>query len=149
MIIQSLSDAAPIGTFNPTPTVIDAVVVVLSGESFVALAEGLQNALWTLGGVSLTGNTGHGWTCGLPGPVAIDTRQSQVGIPKKGLHRPRVSIIIPNITAAGSHPDCRAIISAMPCSCGIFLGTPITLSARLLLAGCSGQTSCQRIARAF
>jgi len=25
--------------------------VVLGGESFVALAEGLQNALWTLGGV--------------------------------------------------------------------------------------------------
>ncbi|MBB4370590.1 hypothetical protein GGD63_003385 [Bradyrhizobium sp. cir1] len=26
--------------------------VVLGGESFVALAEGLQNALWALGGVS-------------------------------------------------------------------------------------------------
>ena len=27
------------------------VAVVLGGESFVALAEGLQNALWALGGV--------------------------------------------------------------------------------------------------
>jgi hypothetical protein len=59
---------------------------------------------------SQTGSTGHGWTCGLPGPVAIETRQSKVGIPKKGLHRPRVSVIIPNLTAAGSHPDCRAVL---------------------------------------
>ena len=29
---------------------------------------------------------------------------------KKGLHRPRLSAIIPIITAAGSHPDCRAVL---------------------------------------
>src|SRR5260370_37656994 len=29
---------------------------------------------------------------------------------KKGLHQPRVSAIIPNLTAAGSHPDCRAVL---------------------------------------
>ena len=31
--------------------------VVLGGESYVALAEGLQNALWTLGGVPVTHRT--------------------------------------------------------------------------------------------
>ena len=45
----------------------------------------------------------------MPGPVAIDARQAQVGALKKGLHRPRLSAIIPNLTAAGSHPDCRAV----------------------------------------
>jgi hypothetical protein len=30
----------------------------------------------------------------LPGPVAIDTRQSQDGIAKNGLHQPRLSAII-------------------------------------------------------
>jgi hypothetical protein len=34
----------------------------------------------------------------------------QDGTVKKGLHRPRLSAIIPNLTAAGSHPDCRAVL---------------------------------------
>src|ERR1700704_1132329 len=59
---------------------------------------------------SLSGHCGHGWTCRLPGPVAIDAWQPQVGPLKKGLHRPRLSAIIPNLTAAGSHPDCRAVL---------------------------------------
>ena len=59
---------------------------------------------------SLSGHCGHGWTCSLPRPVAIDTRQPQDGTVKKGLHRPRLSAIIPNLTAAGSHPDCRAVL---------------------------------------
>jgi len=37
-------------------------------------------------------------------------RQLQDGTFKKDLHRPRVSAIIPNLTAAGSHPDCRAVL---------------------------------------
>src|SRR6266852_3365681 len=40
---------------------------------------------------SLSGYCGHGWTCRLPGAVAIDTRQPKVGTLKKGLHRPRLS----------------------------------------------------------
>jgi hypothetical protein len=59
---------------------------------------------------SQTGHCGHGWTCSLPRPVAIDIRQLQDGTVKKGLHRPRLSAIIPNLTAAGSHPDCRAVL---------------------------------------
>jgi hypothetical protein len=43
-------------------------------------------------------------------PVAIDTRQPQDGTLKKGLHRPRLNAIIPILTAAGSHPDCRAVL---------------------------------------
>ena len=46
------------------------------------------------GRASLTGHCGHGWTCSLPRPVAIDTRQPQVGALKKGLLRPRLSAII-------------------------------------------------------
>jgi hypothetical protein len=42
-------------------------------------------------------------------PVAIDTRQPQDGTLKKGLHRPRLNAITSILTAAGSHPDCRAI----------------------------------------
>jgi hypothetical protein len=56
---------------------------------------------------SLSGHCGHGWTCSLPRPVA---RQPQDGTVKKGLHRPILSAIIPNLTAAGSHPDCRAVL---------------------------------------
>jgi hypothetical protein len=48
--------------------------------------------------------------CSLPRSVAIETRQPQDGTVKKGLHRPRLSAIIPIITAAGSHPDCRAVL---------------------------------------
>ena len=62
------------------------------------------------GRASLTGHCGHGCTCSLPRPVAIDIRQLQDGTVKKGLHRPRLSAIIPNLTAAGSHPDCRAVL---------------------------------------
>jgi hypothetical protein len=62
---------------------------------------------------SLTGHCGHGWTCSLPRPIAIDTRQPQDGTVEKGLHRPRLSAIIPILTAAGSHPDCRAITIAL------------------------------------
>ena len=40
----------------------------------------------------------------MPHPV----RQSQDGT--KGLHRPRLSAITPILSAAGSHPDCRAIL---------------------------------------
>jgi hypothetical protein len=43
---------------------------------------------------SLSGHSGRGWTCSLPGPVAIDTRQSQDGTVKKGLQRPRLSAIV-------------------------------------------------------
>jgi len=42
-------------------------------------------------------------------PVAIDTRQPQDGTLKKGLHRPWLNAIIPNLTAAGSLPDGRAV----------------------------------------
>ena len=59
---------------------------------------------------SLSGHCGHGWTCRLPGPVAIDMRQPKVGTLKKGLHRPRLSAIIPNLSAAVSLPDCRAVL---------------------------------------
>ena len=59
---------------------------------------------------SLTGHCGHGWTCSLPRPVAIDTGQPQDGTVKKGLHRPRLSAITSNLTAAGSHRDCRAVL---------------------------------------
>jgi hypothetical protein len=59
---------------------------------------------------SLSGHCGHGWTCSLPRPVAIDTRQPQDGTVKKGLHRPRLNAIIPILTAASSHPDCRAVL---------------------------------------
>ena len=59
---------------------------------------------------SLTGHCGHGWTCSLPRPVAIDPRQPQDGTLKKGLHRPRLNAIILILTAAGSHPDCRAVL---------------------------------------
>src|SRR6266545_7735330 len=52
----------------------------------------------------------HRWTCSFARPVAIDIRQLQDGTVKKGLHRPRLSAIIPNLTAAGSHPDCRAVL---------------------------------------
>jgi hypothetical protein len=37
-------------------------------------------------------------------------RQPQEGTVKKGLHRPRLNAIIPILTAAGSHPDCRAVL---------------------------------------
>ena len=43
---------------------------------------------------SLSGHCGRGWTCSVPGPVAIDTRKSQDGTVKKRLHRPRLSAII-------------------------------------------------------
>jgi hypothetical protein len=46
----------------------------------------------------------------LPGPVTIGARPSQDGTVKKGLHQPRLSAIIPIVTAAGSHLDCRAIL---------------------------------------
>jgi hypothetical protein len=59
---------------------------------------------------SLTGHCGHGWTCSLPRPIAIDTRQPQDGTVEKGLHRPRLSAITSILTAAGSHPDCRAVL---------------------------------------
>jgi len=58
---------------------------------------------------SLTGHCGHGWTCSLPRPVAIDIRQPQDGTGKK-VHRPMLSAIIPNLAAAGSQPDCRAVL---------------------------------------
>jgi hypothetical protein len=40
----------------------------------------------------------------------IDARHSQDATVKKDLHRPRLSAIIPILTAAGSHPDCRAVL---------------------------------------
>jgi hypothetical protein len=46
----------------------------------------------------------------LPRPVAIDTRQPQDGTVKKCLNWPRLGAIIPILTAAGSHPDCRAVL---------------------------------------
>src|SRR5215216_2087367 len=69
---------------------------------------------------SLTGHCGHGWTCSLPRPVAIDIQQLQDGAGKKGLHRPRLSAIIPNLTAAGSHPDCRAVLIQIVALYGAF-----------------------------
>ena len=59
---------------------------------------------------SQTGNTGHGWTCGLPGPIAIDTREPPVGALKKGLLRPRLSAIIMSSRLPASHPDRRAVL---------------------------------------
>ena len=78
------------------------------GQTLPLLA--LRDGRHSDGQPSLSGHCGHGWTCRLPGPVAIDARQPQVGTLKKGLHRPRLSAIIPNLTAAGSHPDCRAVL---------------------------------------
>jgi hypothetical protein len=43
----------------------------------------------------------------LPGPVVNDTRQSQDGTVKKGLHRPRLSAIIPS-----SRPPALILIAA-------------------------------------
>ncbi len=63
-----------------------------------------------LGRPSLTGHCGHGWTCTLPRPVSFDTPQPQEDTITKGLHRPTLDAIIPNLTAAGSHPDCRAVL---------------------------------------
>ena len=37
---------------------------------------------------SLSGHCGHGWTCSLPGPVAIDTRQPQDGTSKRACTGP-------------------------------------------------------------
>jgi hypothetical protein len=59
---------------------------------------------------SLTGHCGHGWTCSLPRPVAIDTREPQVGALKKGLLRPRLSAIIMSLRLPASYPDCRAVL---------------------------------------
>jgi hypothetical protein len=56
---------------------------------------------------SLSGHYGHGLTLQLIPPVA---RQPQDGTVKKGLRRPRLTAIIPILTAAGSHPDCRAVL---------------------------------------
>ena len=43
-------------------------------------------------------------------PVAIDTREPQVGALKKGLLRPRLSAIIMSSRLPASHPDCRAVL---------------------------------------
>jgi hypothetical protein len=59
---------------------------------------------------SLSGHCGRGWTCNLPGPIAIDTRQSQDGTVKNGLHRPQAQRDHFIVTAAGSRPDCRAVL---------------------------------------
>src|SRR5258705_4763562 len=58
----------------------------------------------------LSGHCGRGWTCSLPGPVAIDTWQSQDGTAKKGLAPAQAQRDHPIVMAAGSHPDCRAIL---------------------------------------
>src|SRR5207245_4427909 len=42
--------------------------------------------------------------------VTIGARPSQDCTVKKDLHRPRHSAIILIVTAAGSHPDCRAVL---------------------------------------
>jgi len=49
-----------------------------------------------------------GPTC--PAQSRLTHRQPQEGTVKKGLHRPRLNAIIPILTAAGSHPDCRAVL---------------------------------------
>ncbi len=46
---------------------------------------------------------------GCPAPVAIEAA-IKGRHPQNGLHRPRVSVIIPNLTAAGTHPDCRPVL---------------------------------------
>jgi hypothetical protein len=56
---------------------------------------------------SPSGHCGRGWTCSLPGPVAINTRKSQDGTVKKSLHRPRLSAII-----LGSRPPALIQIAA-------------------------------------
>jgi hypothetical protein len=38
------------------------------------------------GRASLTGHCGHGWTCSLPRPAAVDTRQPQVGAPNNSVY---------------------------------------------------------------
>jgi hypothetical protein len=62
------------------------------------------------GQASLTEHCGHGWTCSLPGPIAIDTREPPVGALEKGLLRPRLSAIIMSSRLPASHPDCRAVL---------------------------------------
>ena len=55
----------------------------------------LRDMLHCGGRASLTEHCGHGWTCSLPRPIALDTRQPpSVGTLKKGLPRPRLSAII-------------------------------------------------------
>src|SRR5258708_6410187 len=43
-------------------------------------------------------------------PSAYTTQFLRAVTVKKGLHWPRLSAIIPNLSAGGSHPDCRAIL---------------------------------------
>ena len=59
---------------------------------------------------SQTGHCGHGWTCSLAAQSRLVPRQPQEGTVKKGFRRPRLNVIIPILTAAGSHPDCRAVL---------------------------------------
>jgi hypothetical protein len=54
----------------------------------------------------LPSQSGH---CDMAGPRPV-ARQPQDGTVKTGLHRPRLSAIIPIVTAAGFHPDCRAVL---------------------------------------
>jgi len=59
---------------------------------------------------SLSGHCGRGWTYSLPGPVTIDTRKSQDGTVKKGLAPAQAQRDHYIVSAAGSHPDCRAVL---------------------------------------
>jgi hypothetical protein len=59
---------------------------------------------------SLSGYCGRGSTYNLPGGHDWRTAIAGWHRQKKGLHRPRHSAIVLLVTAAGSHPDCRAIL---------------------------------------
>jgi hypothetical protein len=97
--------------------------VVLGGESFVALAEGLQNALWALGGVPLEHRSDSlsaafrnldrdapedltRWYQGLMHHYEMTpTRNNKQHACQN--HRQRQ--LSPR-SAASSHPDCRAVL---------------------------------------
>src|SRR6185437_2371287 len=61
------------------------------------------------GRASLTCHGGHGWTCSLPRPVAIDTLQP-VGTLKKGLPQPRLRAIFMLSRLPASDLYCRAVL---------------------------------------
>jgi hypothetical protein len=57
---------------------------------------------WTL-------RTRLGWTCSLPGPIAIDTLQSHDGAVQGGVHA-QTQRDHAVVTTTGSHPDCRTVL---------------------------------------
>ena len=57
----------------------------------------------------LSGHCGHGWTCGLSHPVAMTPVNCRAA-PEKGLAQAQTQRDHYVVSAAGSHPDCRAVL---------------------------------------